>query len=277
MAEAQHTIQEMKPEHKTGPSGEWEPKIIGFLCNWCSYAGADLCGVSRYQYPTNIRSVRVMCSTRISPHLVLDIFGAGADGVLLGGCHLNDCHYISGNFYTEKRVRLMKRLLEDAGVEPQRLRLEWVSASEGEKFSKVVTEFTEQVKKLGPSRVKRDDVLKTKVAAADDASETFRLRALVGKELNLESKGNVYNNKLEQTELEKLIDKATKEEFERALILELSKTKPRSVKELGQIMNVPTDKVLRHIVALRQNNLLAMEHPESFTPTYKTIVIGGEQ
>jgi len=277
MAEAQNTIQEMKPEHKTGPSGEWEPKIIGFLCNWCSYAGADLCGVSRYQYPTNIRSVRVMCSTRISPHLVLDIFGAGADGVLLGGCHLNDCHYISGNFYTEKRVRLMKRLLEDAGVEPQRLRLEWVSASEGEKFSKVVTEFTEQVKKLGPSRVKRDDVLKTKVAAADDASETFRLRALVGKELNLESKGNVYNNKLEQTELEKLIDQATKEEFERALILELSKTKPRSVKELGQIMNVPTDKVLRHIVALRQNNLLAMEHPEGFTPTYKTIVIGGEQ
>jgi F420-non-reducing hydrogenase iron-sulfur subunit len=276
MAEAQHAIHEMKQEHKDAPSGAWEPKIIGFLCNWCSYAGADLCGVSRYQYPTNVRAVRVMCSTRISPHLVLDIFKAGADGVLLGGCHLNDCHYISGNFYTEKRVRLMKKLLEDAGVEPQRLRLEWVSASEGEKFSKVVTEFTEQVMKLGPSKVKQDEGLKTKVAAADQASETFRLRALVGKELNLENKGNVYNNKLEQTELEKLIDQATKEEFERALILELSKSKTRSVKELGKIMNVPTDKVLRHIVALRQKNLLAMEHPEGFTPTYKTIEIGGE-
>jgi F420-non-reducing hydrogenase iron-sulfur subunit len=274
MAEAQNKIPDMKPEPK---GGEWEPKIIGFLCNWCSYAGADLCGVSRYQYPTNVRAVRVMCSTRISPHLVLDIFKAGADGVLLGGCHLNDCHYISGNFYTEKRVRLMKKLLEDAGVEPQRLRLEWVSASEGEKFSKVVTEFTEQVMKLGPSNVKKDEGLKTKVAAADQASETFRLRALVGKELNLETKGNVYNNKLEQTELEKLIDQATKEEFERALILELSKAKARSVKELGHIMNVPTDKVLRHIVALRQKNLLAMEHPEGFTPTYKTIEIGGEQ
>jgi F420-non-reducing hydrogenase iron-sulfur subunit len=277
MAEAQHAIQEMKPEQKAASSGGWEPKIIGFLCNWCSYAGADLCGVSRYQYPTNVRAVRVMCSTRISAHLVLDIFRAGADGVLLGGCHLNDCHYISGNFYTEKRVRLMKKLLEDAGIDPKRLRLEWVSASEGEKFSKVVTEFTEQVKKLGPSKVRKDEGLASKVAAADGASETFRLRALVGKELNLETKGNVYGNKLEQTELEKLIDQATKEEFERALILELSKSKARSVKELGKIMNVPTDMVLRHIVALRQKNLLAMEHPEGFTPTYRTIEIGGEQ
>jgi len=274
MAEAQHAIPDMKP---APAGGEWEPKIIGFLCNWCSYAGADLCGVSRYQYPTNIRPVRVMCSTRISPHLVLDIFRAGADGVLLGGCHLNDCHYISGNFYTEKRVRLMMRLLEDAGVEPARLRLEWVSASEGEKFSKVVTDFTEQVRKLGPSKVKKDNVLASKVAAADGASETFRLRALVGKELNLETKGNVYGNKLEKTELEKLIDQATKEEFERSLILELASKKPISVKELGRVMNVPTDRVLRHIVSLRQKNLLAMDHPEGFTPTYRAIEIGGEQ
>lgn len=274
MSEAQHSIPEMKPEPK---GGEFEPKIIGFLCNWCSYAGADLCGVSRYQYPTNVRPVRVMCSTRISPHLVLDIFKAGADGVLLGGCHLNDCHYISGNFYTEKRVRLMKKIIEDAGLEPARLRLEWVSASEGEKFSKVVTDFTEQVKKLGPSKVKTDKTAKSRVAAADEASESFRLRALVGKELGLEKTGNVYGNKLDQTELEKIIDQATQEEFERYMILELSKEKPRSVKELGKIMEVPTDRVLRHIVMLRQKNMLAMEHPEGFTPTYKTIEIGGEQ
>ena len=276
MAEPQHTISDKKDEPKAA-AGEFEPKIIGFLCNWCSYAGADLCGVSRYQYPTNVRPVRVMCSTRISPHLVLDIFKAGADGILLGGCHLNDCHYISGNFYTEKRVRLMLKLLEDAGVDPKRLRLEWVSASEGEKFSKVVTEFTETIRNLGPSQVKKDAILRSKVAAADEASDTFRLRALVGKELGLEKTGNVYGNKLEQTELEKLIDVATKEEFERSLILELSKDKPRSVKELGKIMEVPTDRVLRHIVVLRQKNILSMDHPEGFTPTYKTIVIGGEQ
>jgi len=276
MAEPQHTISEKRNEPKAA-AGEFEPKIIGFLCNWCSYAGADLCGVSRYQYPTNVRAVRVMCSTRISPHLVLDIFKAGADGILIGGCHLNDCHYISGNFYTEKRVRLMLKLLEDAGVDPKRLRLEWVSASEGEKFSKVVTEFTETVRKLGPIQVKKDATLKSKIAAADEASDTFRLRALVGKELGLEKTGNVYGNKLEQTELEKLIDSATKEEFERSLILELSKDKPRSVKELGKIMEVPTDRVLRHIVVLRQKNMLSMDHPEGFTPTYKTIIIGGEQ
>jgi F420-non-reducing hydrogenase iron-sulfur subunit len=169
------------------------------------------------------------------------------------------------------------KLLEDAGVDPKRLRLEWVSASEGEKFSKVVTEFTETIRSLGPSPIKKDSIQRSKVAAADDASDTFRLRALVGKELGLEKTGNVYGNKLEQTELEKLIDIATKEEFERALILELSKDKARSVKELGKIMEVPTDKVLRHIVVLRQKNLLSMDHPEGFTPTYKTIIIGGEQ
>jgi F420-non-reducing hydrogenase iron-sulfur subunit len=275
MAEAQHAIPQVPPEAKG--TGQWEPKIVGFLCNWCSYAGADLCGVSRYQYPTNIRSVRVMCSTRISPHLVLDLFKAGADGVLLGGCHLNDCHYITGNFHTEKRVRLMKLLLEDAGIDPTRLRLEWVSASEGEKFSKVVTEFTDQVRKLGPSKVKKDETLNAKVTAADEASEAFRLKALVGKEYNLETKGNVYNNKLDKGELERLIAAATMDEFERSLILVLAKGKPRSVKELGKIMEVPTDKVLRHIVVLRQRNLIGMDHPEGFTPTYKTIEIGGEQ
>jgi len=276
MAEnVQHAIPDKKEEPEA--ANEWEPKVIGFLCNWCSYAGADLCGVSRYQYPTNIRSVRVMCSTRISPHIVLDLFEAGADGILIGGCHLNDCHYITGNFHTEKRVRLMKKLLEDAGIDPKRLRLEWVSASEGEKFSKVVTEFTEQVKNLGPSQVKKDAILRARASAADGASETFRLKALVGKEFGLEKNGNVYGQKLEQTELEKLIDLATKDEFERSLILELSKEKPRSVKELGKIMDVPTDRVLRHIVVLRQKNMIAMEHPEGFTPTYKAIEIGGEQ
>ncbi len=274
-ARADH--KEKPKDHPDAKKGEWEPKIVGFLCNWCSYAGADLCGVSRYQYPTNIRAVRVMCSTRISPHIVLDIFKAGADGVLLGGCHIGDCHYISGNFYTEKRVKLMKRLLEEAGAEPERLRLEWVSASEGEKFSKVVTEFTEQIRALGPSRVRSDAMQKLKVVAADDASETFRLKALVGKELNLVTKGNVYDIKLDQTDFDKLVSQATEDEFERSLILELSKQKPRSVKELGKIMDVPTDKVLRHIVVLRQNNLLTMDHPEGFTPTYRTIEIGGEQ
>ncbi|UCE91899.1 MAG: hydrogenase iron-sulfur subunit [Methanobacteriota archaeon] len=264
-----------KKKHES--EGEWEPKIIGFLCNWCSYAGADLCGVSRFQYPTNIRLVRVMCSTRISPHLVLDVFEAGADGILIGGCHFNDCHYMTGNFHTEKRVGLMKRLLKEAGVDEKRLRLEWVSASEGEKFSKVVTEFTEEIQKLGPCKARTDDMVKAKISAADDASETFRLKALVGKEYNLLSKGNAYGEEVDPEKLGGIIDAASRDEFERALILELARIRPMSVKQLGMVMDVPTDKILRHIVLLRQNSKIAMEHPEGFTPVYKTIAIGGEQ
>jgi len=132
----------------------FEPKIIGFLCNWCSYAGADLAGVSRIQYPPNIRIIRVMCSGRIDPAFVLEAFKDGADGVLVAGCHLpSDCHYISGNFKAMRRVNLLKRVLKDFGIEPERLRLEWVSASEGDKWASVVKSMVEDLKKLGPSQV----------------------------------------------------------------------------------------------------------------------------
>jgi F420-non-reducing hydrogenase iron-sulfur subunit len=133
----------------------FEPKIIGFLCNWCSYAGADLAGVSRIQYPPNIRIIRVMCSGRIDPAFVLEAFKDGADGVLVAGCHLpSDCHYISGNFKAMRRINLLKRVLKDFGIEPERLRLEWVSASEGDKWAAVVRSMVEDLKKLGPSPVK---------------------------------------------------------------------------------------------------------------------------
>jgi len=132
----------------------YEPKIIGFLCNWCSYAGADLAGVSRIQYPPNIRIIRVMCSGRIDPAFVLEAFKDGADGVLVAGCHLpSDCHYISGNFKAMRRINLLKRVLKDFGIEPERLRLEWVSASEGDKWAAVVKSMVEDLKRLGPSQV----------------------------------------------------------------------------------------------------------------------------
>jgi F420-non-reducing hydrogenase iron-sulfur subunit len=131
---------------------EFEPRIIGFLCNWCSYAGADLAGVSRIQYPTNIRIIRVMCSGRIDPVFVLEAFKDGADGVLIAGCHLpSDCHYIDGNSKAFKRTALLKKVLKDFGIEPERLRLEWVSASEGDRFAALVREMVAEMKKLGPS------------------------------------------------------------------------------------------------------------------------------
>ncbi|MCJ7470494.1 hydrogenase iron-sulfur subunit [Candidatus Bathyarchaeota archaeon] len=137
----------------------FEPKIIGFLCNWCSYAGADLAGVSRIQYPPNIIIIRVMCSGRIDPAFILEAFKDGADGVLVGGCHLpSDCHYISGNFKAVRRISLLKKVLGEFGIEPERVRLEWISASEGDKFAAVVRDMTEQIKKLGPSQVKIPEV-----------------------------------------------------------------------------------------------------------------------
>jgi len=133
----------------------FEPKIIGFLCNWCAYAGADLAGVSRIQYPPNIRIIRVMCSGRIDPAFILEAFKDGADGVLVAGCHLpSDCHYISGNFKALRRINLTQKVLEGFGIEPERVRLEWISASEGDKFAAVVRDMVHQIKELGPNTVK---------------------------------------------------------------------------------------------------------------------------
>jgi coenzyme F420-reducing hydrogenase delta subunit len=147
-------------EHKsTGAQENWQPKIMAFLCNWCSYAGADLAGVSRIQYPPNIRVVRVPCSGRIDPMFVIKCLQNGFDGVLVSGCHPGDCHYITGNYYARRKFALLKTALEFVGIEPGRVQFSWVSAGEGEKFAEVVTKVTETVRELGPAKrlVKRRD------------------------------------------------------------------------------------------------------------------------
>jgi coenzyme F420-reducing hydrogenase delta subunit len=140
----------------TEQSAPYDPKIVGFLCNWCCYAGADLAGVSRFQYPTNVRIIRVMCSGTIEPEMVLEAFIRGADGVFIGGCHIGDCHYATGNHHTEQKLNMMKRLLKQTGFDPGRLRLEWVSAAEGQRFSEVMKEFTGQLAAMGPSEVRAE-------------------------------------------------------------------------------------------------------------------------
>jgi coenzyme F420-reducing hydrogenase delta subunit len=129
---------------------EFEPNIIGFLCNWCSYAGADLAGTSRIQYPPNVKIIKVMCSGRVNPMYIINAFQQGADGVLISGCHPGDCHYTSGNYLARRRIATMKKLLEFLGIEPDRVRMTWVSAAEGRKYADVVRELTEDIKKLGP-------------------------------------------------------------------------------------------------------------------------------
>ena len=132
----------------------FQPKILTFACNWCSYAGADLAGVSRFQYPPSIRIIRVMCSGRVHPDLVLEAFARGADGVLVTGCHIGDCHYIKGNQYTKSRMALVPELLDNIGIDSRRFKLDWVSASEGRRFSELIKEFTEQIKALGLLKIK---------------------------------------------------------------------------------------------------------------------------
>jgi len=130
--------------------GEFEPKIIGFLCNWCSYTGADLAGTSRIQYPPNIRVIKVMCSGRVNPQFVMKAFQEGADGVLVSGCHPGDCHYIEGNFHTRRKLTMLRDQLEFMGIEAERFQISWVSASEGIKFAEVVSNFTDRLRDLGP-------------------------------------------------------------------------------------------------------------------------------
>ena len=133
---------------------DFEPNIIGFLCNWCSYAGADLAGTSRMKYPPNIKSIRVMCSGRVDPVFVLEALRKGADGVLVAGCHPGDCHYVSGNYKANRRMKLLKKLLDELAINPKRVRFEYISASEGAKFASVATEFVDELKKMGPNPLK---------------------------------------------------------------------------------------------------------------------------
>lgn len=129
---------------------EFEPKIIAFLCNWCSYAGADLAGVSRIQYPANIRVIKVPCSGRINPLYIIKALQTCVDGVLVSGCHPGDCHYISGNLFARRKFALMKTFLEYLGVEPERVQFTWVSAAEGTRFAQVVEKVTNDIKRIGP-------------------------------------------------------------------------------------------------------------------------------
>jgi len=135
--------------------GQFEPKIVGFLCNWCSYAGADLAGTSRMQYPPNVRPIRVMCSGSVDSAYILRALLAGADGVLVGGCHPGDCHYVSGNYKARRRITILKEIMKALGLEDERVRIHWISASEGKRYADTVSRMTSDMRKLGPNPVAR--------------------------------------------------------------------------------------------------------------------------
>ena len=251
----------------------FEPKILGFLCNWCSYAGADLAGVSRMQYPPNIRIIRVMCSGRVDPEFFFEGFLKGIDGIILTGCHLGDCHYLEGNYEAMMKFDLVKRLLSFINYE-NRVRLEWVSASEGKRFAEVVTDFTNHIKELGPSPTGTDNpdpVLVEKLKALKNAAGDQRLRALVGRERKITEQGNVYGEVVSKEKFDELLNLAIKDEFERHWILSTLQKGPKSVKDIAKELKIDSSEVLKQIVSLRSKNLVALEKIEGLSPIYAKI------
>ena len=266
-------------EVKSNPEGSgtteeqstFKPKIIGFLCNWCSYAGADLAGVSRFQYPPNIRVIRVMCSGRLDPAIVLEMLIQGADGVFIGGCHLGDCHYIRGNYYAEKRYQMTKKLLAKTGLNPERLQLKWISASEGQLFADTMREITELITSLGPSPVAGDNPdleILEQLLIIRNAAEDYRLRVIIGKGISLVDDYNVYREKLDPERFNVLLDQAIEEEYIRSGILYMTKEKPVSVIEIAKKIKVSPEVVLQHVVTLKDRDLIKIDHIDGDTLYY---------
>ena len=261
---------------KNESQSEFQPKILGFLCNWCSYAGADLAGISRIQYPSNIKIIRVMCSGRVDPGLVVEALVNGIDGVIITGCHPGDCHYQSGNYETERRFKALSEALSYTGIEAERIRLEWVSASEGTRFGEVVQDFTEQIKKVGPNDIRSEDKkengLLTELLAVKNLFDTHSARALVGNEGELVEKGNVYDEKIDIEKYEDIISQNIKSGYIRNYILVSTRSKSMSVKELSKKLTIKPQKVVNEISVLLRKNMLAIDKIDGTTPKFLSII-----
>ena len=220
---------------------EFEPVIVAFCCNWCAYAGADLAGTSRFEYPTNVRIVRVMCTGRIDPTFILSAFSWGADGVLVAGCHPGDCHYVKGNYAMERRFNFVKEVLNKLGIESERLILEWISAGEGAKFTALVRNVSRKIKDLGPSPLKKT------TDAAIEALKMQRLRWVMGIS-HVETK-----LKINEEKYRVVVDSVMNDEIERQMMIKaIKETGPLTIKEISKATEIPPSRILRHIIALRK-------------------------
>lgn len=267
------------PETERIPRTEeaFEPVIVGFLCNWCSYAGADLAGTSRLSYPTNLRVIRVMCSGRVDPGLMLEPFLRGADGVMVLGCHPADCHYLTGNYQAEQRVLCVRAVLEHLGIDNGRLCLDWVSASEGARFAELVTEFAHQVKRLGPiggpeSRegLSRPELVQ-RVQVAKRVTEGEKFRWLVGRRKALLEEENVYKEQLSGRKFNDLMQAIVAEECLRAAIELLTEKGPVSVKDMAKILGMSAGKVLEHTAYLKKSGILELHDMSGCSPRYVSV------
>jgi F420-non-reducing hydrogenase iron-sulfur subunit len=208
---------------------DFEPKIVAFLCNWCAYAGADLAGVSRLQYPSNIRPIRVMCSGRVDPLFIIRAFKQGCDGILVAGWHFGDCHYLEGNVQAEKKIRLTQKLLDIAGIGKDRLHLAWVSSAEAQRFAEVTTTATTVIKNLGKFE---PQAFALELSAAEMTLGGEALRWLVGKEVKLTTGGDVYGRKWDTQEYEAVVDGMLEREYQKNLIYQAIKAGYTSVRDI---------------------------------------------
>ncbi|MFC1865006.1 hydrogenase iron-sulfur subunit [Chloroflexota bacterium] len=241
---------------------EFEPRILGFLCNWCCYAGADLAGVSRYQYPPNIRVIRVMCSGRVDPAFVLRAFSNGTDGVFIGGCWLGECHYITeGNYDAVSMMHLCKKVLEQIGVNPERLRLEWVSASEGIRFAEVITDFTKKLKELGPLGIGEgidENGLKLKLKAVKNLVPYIKLVERERLRVHFDTREE-YNEFFTSEEVDRLFHELIADKLTISQILLLLREKPISTGEISEILGLSPSEVSRHLNSSAKEGLVRFD------------------
>jgi heterodisulfide reductase subunit A len=243
-----------------------ESKQLTFGCHWCALGAADLAGVSRLQYPTNVRIIRVMCSGRIDPTFIFSAFERGVPGVIVAGCEIPTCHYISGNIYAHYRMELSKKLLALAGIEPERLRTEWLSAAQGDRFAKAMRNFNESIESLGP--VPKDVLEGLDLKAARACAESERLRLLVGKLPEMNSNGNRYGEQLSRHELNRILDAAVEDEFITQKILILLRRGGKSVKQLSEELGLEPSKIFRTVLMLVRENRVKRERIEGSSPIY---------
>jgi len=262
------TPNEQKPKQWAQEAGPdvFQPKILAFLCNWCAYAGADLAGISRFQYPPTIRVVRVMCSGRVDPIFIPEGLLSGFDGVMVLGCHPGDCHYLTGNIQAEKKMRLTGEALEMAGIEKGRFMLDWVSAGEGQRFAEVVRDFTEALKNLGP--LERDESLKGRLLAVKGALEGEKVRWLVGKEEALLEGENVYGEPVKADQLHRLMESTLRDEYIKNRVVFQLERKSLSAQEIASTLGLALREVLTYLVDLIAEGRVALGEEEGRVPLY---------
>ncbi len=226
----------------------FEPKILSFLCNWCAYAGADLAGISRFQYPPSTRVIRVMCSGRVDPVFIPKAFLAGFDGTMILGCHPGDCHYLTGNFQAEKKIRLTRRLFEMAGIGSERILLDWVSAGEGERFAQVVRQFVGKMEQLGPFNC--DQEKREKLQAIEASLNGEKIRWIVGKGPELLEKENVYGEQVPKEKIEAVMEGTIRDEFIKNRIVFLLGSKPLPAREISDALKLKLKETLSYLVSL---------------------------